>query len=45
MKYLINECCRGVATKYLCNYLGWHLAISRVGFEGKTFLSLALALA
>jgi hypothetical protein len=43
LKYLINEQCRGVATKYLRNYLGWHRAITRPDFEGKALLTRALA--
>ena len=42
-KYLINEQCRGVATKYLDHYLGWHRAMSRSDFAGKTLLLQALA--
>ena len=38
LKYLINERCRGVATKYLVNYLGWHRAMTRSGFAGKSLL-------
>jgi hypothetical protein len=43
LKYLVNELCRGVATYYLGNYLGWHRAMSRTGFDGADLLSLALA--
>jgi transposase-like protein len=43
LNYLINERCRGVATKYLGNYLGWHRAMIRSGFEGKALLARALA--
>ncbi len=43
LKYLINERCRGVATRYLCNYLGWHRKMARPEFEAKMLLSLALA--
>ena len=43
LKYLINERCRGVATKYLRNYLGWHRAMFRPGFEGTMLLARALA--
>ncbi len=43
LKRLINERCRGVATKYLGNYLGWHRAMIRSGFEGKMLLGRALA--
>jgi transposase-like protein len=43
LKYLINERCRGVATRYLWNYLGWHRAMIRPGFEGTILLARALA--
>jgi transposase-like protein len=43
LKHLINERCRGVATKYLGNYLGWHRAMIRSGFDGKVLLILSLA--
>ncbi len=43
LKLFINGRCRGVATKYLGNYLGWHRAMRRDGFEGKVFLDRALA--
>ncbi len=43
LRYLINERCRRVATRYLRNYLGWHRAMMRPGFDGKALLSLALA--
>jgi transposase-like protein len=43
LQYLINEQCRGVATKYLRTYLGWHRAMIRSGFEGKALLVRALA--
>jgi transposase-like protein len=43
LKVLINGRCRGVATKYLGNYLGWHRAMLRHGFEGKNLLDRALA--
>ena len=36
LKILINGRCHGVATKYLGNYLGWHRAMLRPGFVGKT---------
>ena len=39
---LVNERCRGVATKYLGNYLGWHRAMTRSGFDGKALLPRAL---
>ena len=42
-KELINKRCRGVATKYLDRYLGWHRAMLRNGFEGRTLLTKALA--
>jgi hypothetical protein len=43
LKELINERCRGVATKYLANYLGWHRAMVRKGFDGTALLDRALA--
>jgi hypothetical protein len=43
LNYLVNERCRGVATKYLRNYLGWNRAMARPGFEGRTLLDRALA--
>jgi transposase-like protein len=43
LRHLINERCRGVATKYLDRYLGWHRAMIRPGFEGKMLLGRALA--
>jgi transposase-like protein len=43
LKHLINEQCRGVATIYLGNYLGWHRAMIGSGFEGKALLAWALA--
>jgi transposase-like protein len=42
LKHLINECCFGVATKYLGNYLGWHRATVRPAFEGRILLARAL---
>ena len=42
LKVLINGRCRGVATRYLDSYLGWHRAMRRDGFEGKTLLSYAM---
>ena len=42
LKYLIKERCRGVATKYLGHYLGWHRVMVRPGFQGKTLLDRAL---
>ncbi len=44
LKGLINGRCRGVATKYLVNYLGWHRAICRNGFNGTALLDRALAI-
>jgi len=44
LRFLVNWLCRGVATKYLGNYLGWHRAMCRVGFVGTDLLDLALAL-
>ena len=41
-KHLINEKCRGVATKYLVHYLGWHRAMIRPGFDGTILLDRAL---
>jgi hypothetical protein len=38
-----NGQCRGVATRYLGNYLGWHRATLRQGFTGKALLDRALA--
>lgn len=43
LKVLINGRCRGVATMYLGSYLGWHRAMLRPNFDGKTFLDRALA--
>lgn len=43
LKVLINERCRGVATRYLESYLGWHRAMLRAGFMGKALLDRALA--
>lgn len=42
LKVLINGRCRGVSTKYLDNYLGWHRAMLR-GDAGKGLLDRALA--
>ena len=42
LKYLVNERCRGVATKYLWHYLGWHRAMVRPGFQGTMLLARAL---
>ena len=43
IKVLVNGRCRGVATRYLENYLSWHRAMCRDGFEGKMLLDAALA--
>ena len=43
IKALVNGRCRGVATRYLGNYLGWHRAMLREGFTGKALLDRALA--
>jgi transposase-like protein len=43
IKGLVNGRCRGVATRYLGNYLGWHRAMLRQGFTGKALLDRALA--
>ena len=43
IKALVNGRCRGVATRYLGNYLGWHRAMLREGFTGRTLLDSALA--
>ena len=43
IKALVNGRCRGVATRYLGNYLGWHRAMLRPGFTGKALLDWALA--
>lgn len=42
LKTLINRRCRGVATKYLSNYLGWSRAMRREGHEGRKLLALSL---
>jgi transposase-like protein len=42
LKVFINGRCRGVATKYLGNYLGWNRAMRRDSLEGKALLHLAL---
>jgi transposase-like protein len=42
IKGLVNGRCRGVATKYLGNYLGWHRAMVK-GSAGKALLDRALA--
>jgi hypothetical protein len=41
LKVLINERCRGVATRYLGSYVGWHRAMLRAGFMGKALLDQA----
>ena len=43
IKTLVNGRCRGVATKYLGSYLGWHRAMLRDGFTGSALLDCALA--
>jgi hypothetical protein len=43
IKGLVKGRCRGVATRYLGNYLGWHRAMLRQGFTGKALLDRALA--
>ena len=43
IKALVNGRCRGVATRYLGNYLDWHRAMLRQGFTGKALLDRALA--
>ena len=43
IKALVNGRCRGVATRHLDNYLGWHRAMLRTGFTGKALLDRALA--
>jgi hypothetical protein len=42
IKVLIKGRCRGVSTRYLGNYLGWHRAMLRDKFEGKALLDRAL---
>jgi transposase-like protein len=42
LKSLINIRCRGVATRYLDSYLGWHRAMRQGGFDGKALLGKAL---
>lgn len=42
IKVLVNGRCRGVATRYLGNYLGWHKAMVK-GTAGKALLDKALA--
>jgi transposase-like protein len=43
LRAFVDGRCRGVATKYLGSYLGWHRAMSRAGFEGKSLLGRAMA--
>jgi transposase-like protein len=43
IKALVNGRCRGVATRYLGNYLGWHRAMLRDEFTGTALLDRALA--
>lgn len=43
LKVPIDERCRGMSTRYLDRYLGWHRAMVRVGFVGKAPLDRALA--
>jgi transposase-like protein len=43
LKQFINGRCRGVATKYLDNYLGWNRAMMRPDFIGTSLLDQALA--
>ncbi len=45
IKGLVNLRCRGVATRYLPAYLGWHRAMLRDGFAGKALLDRALNVA
>lgn len=42
IKVLVNGRCRGVSTRYLGNYLGWHRAMVK-GSAGKALLERALA--
>src|SRR5215213_3839285 len=42
IKALVNGRCRGVATRYLGSYLGWHRAMLRTDFTGKALLDRAL---
>lgn len=42
LKTFINRHCRGVSTRYLDNYLGWHRAMMRKGFAGNELLNRAL---
>ena len=43
LRSFVDGQCRGVATRYLANYLGWHRAMCRKGFAGKALLDRALA--
>ena len=43
LRLLVDWRCRGVATKYLGHYLGWHRAMCRAGFVGTALLDRALA--
>src|SRR5664279_2394105 len=43
IKTLINRRCRGVSSRYLESYLGWHRAMMRRGFDGLVLLNRALA--
>lgn len=43
LKVLINGRCRGVATRYLPAYLGWHRAMLRGGCKGTALLDRSLA--
>jgi hypothetical protein len=42
LKQFINGRCRGVATQYLDNYLGWNRAMMRPDFIGTNLLDQAL---
>ena len=42
IKVLVNGRCRGVSTRYLGNYLGWHRAMVK-GSAGKALLDRALS--
>lgn len=42
LKVLINGRCRGVATKYLGSYVGWHRVMRRNGFSGASLIDAAL---
>lgn len=43
LKAFINIRCRGVATKYLANYLGWIRAMREDGFSGERLLARTIA--